>query len=203
MLKNIKMMLKDSKILHPTVIMTVSSLFIPLSVWAGTPISNSTSDSTNNTYIGLKGGMISVDNTQRDELDNSFIYGVYTGYYFNDNFALEMDYSKSTKADISGTLGQGDYQISNYGAYIAYRYPINSNDLHQTSTLYAKSKLGFAGAEIDRKFSQSISFDDVGIAGGLGLGWQVKPNFAIETEFNMLSSDIDNKSITFGTHFQF
>lgn len=154
---------------------------------------------SNQGYIGIKGGLLSASSNQSSDMDNTFIYGAYAGYHFNDKLTLELDYSQSTKADSNNNQNRDEYQITNYGAYLAYRHPMEST----SKGMYAKAKLGVAGAEIDNKVNNLQSFDDVGIAGGLGLGWQLKSNLALETEFNMLSSDIDDKTITLGLHFQF
>lgn len=159
-------------------------------------------DSSNNSnlYFGLKAGQLTIDEEDTKSIDDPMIYGGFMGYQFNDKFGVEVDYLVSSEEKVTTKLGsEGKYEIASYGSYLTYRYPFAD------SNLYAKSKFGFAGAEVKTNYiGASTSNDDVGIAGGLGLGYRFSKNVSFEGEFNMLRSDIiDTNSFTFGTRLQF
>ncbi|WP_350650304.1 outer membrane beta-barrel protein, partial [Pseudomonas sp. HY13-MNA-CIBAN-0226] len=69
--------------------------------------------------------------------------------------------------------------------------------------LYAKGKLGVAKTEVEGDYTAgpvrvSNSTSDTGIAGGVGLGYSVNPDFGIEAEYAMMDSDVDAKLLTVG-----
>ncbi len=172
-------------------IISIASLFLNASAYAFQQ------QQAKNTYIGIKGGQVfDVEDKTNIKTDDSLTYGVYGGYRFNDNVALEVDYTLSKDATSTQGNKKGDYQVSNYGTYLAYRYP-----LAQTS-IYAKGKLGVGGAEIDKACAPSI--DDVGVVGGVGLGWQASKNTQLELEVNTLRSEmLDTNAVTLGMQYQF
>ncbi|MGP5179311.1 outer membrane protein, partial [Psychrobacter aquimaris] len=85
----------------------------------------------------------------------------------------------------------GDIDAKSYGAYGTYRYQFPN------TALYAKGKLGVAKTEIEGNYlvedsnRKTISKDDTSLAGGVGLGYSVNPNFSVEAEYDMLGSDAD------------
>ncbi|MBS9780392.1 MAG: porin family protein [Moraxellaceae bacterium] len=152
---------------------------------------------TRNTYIGIKGGQVfDIEDNKNIKTDDSLNYGIYGGYRFNDKVALEIDYTISKEANSTQGNKKGDYKVSNYGTYLAYRYPFAQ------TAIYAKGKLGVGGAEIDKKYAPSI--DDVGVVGGLGIGWQASKHSQLELEVNTLRSEmLDTNAVTLGMQYQF
>ncbi len=173
------------------VIISIASIFLSVTAHA------TQQQQARNTYIGIKGGQVfDVEDNKNIKTDDSLNYGIYGGYHFNDKVALEIDYTRSQKANSTQGNKKGDYRVSNYGAYLAYRYPFTQN------SIYAKGKLGVGGAEIDKAFAPSI--DDVGAVGGVGLGWQATKNTHLELEFNALRSEmLDTNAVTLGMQYQF
>ena len=144
---------------------------------------------TGQPYVGVKVGQFDLD---VDGADDPTAYGVYGGYNFDPNFGIEAEYVGSDDADYYN----GDINAKSYGAYGTYRYQFPNTGL------YAKGKLGVAKTEVDISvpgFSDSES--DTSLAGGVGLGYSVNPNFSVEAEYDKLGSDAD--LMTVGAHLKF
>ena len=139
---------------------------------------------TGQPYVGVKVGQFDVD---VDGADDPTAYGVYGGYNFDPNFGIEAEYVGSDDADYYN----GDIDAKSYGAYGTYRYQFPNTGL------YAKGKLGVAKTEIEGNYlvkdaeRKSISQSDTSLAGGIGLGYSVNPNFSVEAEYDKLGSDAD------------
>lgn len=151
-------------------------------------------------YVGVKAGKFMVDT---DGLDDPTAYGVYAGYNFDTNFGAEIEYVGSSDTDVNiGNSGiNAEYDLKTYGAYGTYRYAFPN------SGLYAKGKLGLAKAEINASRSdsfgnsESLSGSDSGLAGGIGLGYNVTPNVGVEAEYDYVAEDIT--LLTVGAHYKF
>ena len=139
---------------------------------------------TGQPYVGVKVGQFDLD---VDGADKPTAYGVYGGYNFDPNFGIEAEYVGSDDADYYN----GDIDAKSYGAYGTYRYQFPNTGL------YAKGKLGVAKTKIEGNYLSSnskrntISKDDTSLAGGVGLGYSVNPNFSVEAEYDKLGSDAD------------
>ena len=139
---------------------------------------------TGQPYVGVKVGQFDLD---VDGADKPTAYGVYGGYNFDPNFGIEAEYVGSDDADYYN----GDIDAKSYGAYGTYRYQFPNTGL------YAKGKLGVAKTEIEGNYlvkdaeRKSISQSDTSLAGGVGLGYSVNPNFSVEAEYDKLGSDAD------------
>nr|ACY02909.1 OmpA domain protein [Psychrobacter sp. J466] len=113
---------------------------------------------------------------------------------------MEVEYVGSSEESINVSGVNVDYDLKTYGIYGTYRY------VFPNTALYAKGKLGFAKAEINVEAngfggSASDSDSDTGVAGGIGLGYLVNPNIAIEGEYAIVAEDID--LLTIGANFKF
>ena len=110
---------------------------------------------------------------------------MYGGYNFDPNFGIEAEYVGSDDTDYRG----GDIDAKSYGAYGTYRYAFADTGI------YAKGKLGVARTEIEASNTTGNLFNgtdkDTDIAGGVGLGYSVNPNFSVEAEYDRLGSDVD------------
>ncbi len=137
---------------------------------------------TGQPYVGAKVGQFDLDYAGADK---PTAYGGYAGYNFEPNFGMEAEFVGSDDADYRG----GDIDAKTYGAYGTYRYGFPNTGL------YAKGKLGVARTEVDRSnttfASDSGSDKDTSLAGGVGLGYSVNPNFSVEAEYDKLGSDAD------------
>ena len=139
---------------------------------------------TGQPYVGVKVGQFDAD---VDGADDPTAYGVYGGYNFDPNFGIEAEYVGSDDADYSSLGQNGDVDAKSYGAYGTYRYAFPNTGL------YAKGKLGVAKTEVEGKntLTQNFSDSDTSLAGGVGLGYSVNPNFSVEAEYDKLGSDVD------------
>ena len=153
-------------------------------------------------YVGAKIGQFMID---EGELDDPTAFGAYAGYNFTPEFGMEVEYVGSSEESINISGVNVDYDLKTYGIYGTYRY------VFPNTALYAKGKLGFAKAEIDESVSVTIpgvgsesyseSYSDSGIAGGIGLGYLVNPNIAIEAEYALIAEELD--LLTIGANFKF
>ena len=179
------------KMLHKTLIALATGSLLTVSAQAAITYGNGY---TGQPYVGVKAGQFDLD---VDDADDPTAYGVYAGYNFDPNFGIEVEYVGSDDADYRG----GDIDAKTYGAYGTYRYAFPN-----TNGLYAKGKLGIAKTELEAdydagSFSYSESSDDTGVAGGIGLGYSVNPDFSVEAEYDILDSDVDLWTI--GAHLKF
>jgi len=148
-------------------------------------------------YVGAKIGQFMVD---EGELDDPTAFGAYAGYNFTPEFGMEVEYVGSSEESINVSGVNVDYDLKTYGIYGTYRY------VFPNTALYAKGKLGFAKAEINVEAngfggSASDSDSDTGVAGGIGLGYLVSPNVAVEAEYAVVAEDLD--LLTIGANFKF
>lgn len=152
-------------------------------------------------YVGAKFGQFDLDDeANTSELDKPTAYGVYAGLNLTniDNVGVEVEYITSSDADITSNGIKGEYDMSTIGVYGTYRYPFANN-------LYAKGKLGVARSEAKANFTdgETVTTKDTGIAGGIGLGYQLNSNIAIEGEYDIINNDDDASLLTIGAHFLF
>ena len=153
---------------------------------------------TGQPYIGAKVGQFNLD---YEGADDPTAYGIYGGYNFDPNFGIEAEYVGSGDADYSYRGYNGDVDAKSYGAYGTYRYAFPNTGL------YAKGKLGVAKTEVEATGTNALGFrvnpneSNTGIAGGIGLGYSVNPDFAVEAEYDILDSDVD--LLTIGAQLKF
>ena len=147
---------------------------------------------TGQPYVGVKAGQFDLD---LNGADDPTAYGVYGGYNFDPNFGVEAEYVGSDSADYKG----GDIDAKTYGAYGTYRYAFPNTGI------YAKGKLGVAKTEVEASNTTlglyNGSDSDTSLAGGVGVGYSVNPNFSVEAEYDMLGSD--TTLMTVGAHLKF
>ena len=148
---------------------------------------------TGQPYVGVKVGQFDLD------VDNSSkptAYGVYGGYNFDPNFGVEAEYVGSSDADYNG----GDIDAKSYGVYGTYRY------YFPNTALYGKAKLGVARTKVEGDYNRNNvrnNYNDssTSVAGGLGLGYSINPNFGVEAEYDIQNSDAN--LMTVGAHLKF
>lgn len=160
-------------------------------------------------YIGAKVGQYDADGAD----DEATSYGIYGGAKFTPNFGVEAEYLTTNDADAfkDGTESS-EYNGQVYGLYATYDYAFPN-----TGGLYAKGRLGIAKNEIEVDYkdtaypedNENFSESDTGIAGGLGLGYNIAPNAAIEVAYEWYPTiesdgdDVDVNGITLGANFKF
>ena len=154
-------------------------------------------------YIGAKVGQYDLDGAK----DKGTSYGVYGGAKFTPNFGLEAEYLTTSDEDLNDVQ---EYSADTYGVYATgdYAFP-------NTGGLYGKGRLGIAKNEVDVEgkgiaSGLKTSGSETGVAGGLGLGFNVAPNASIEAMYNWypsietdLGEDLDASGVTLGAHLKF
>ncbi|AWT50065.1 cell envelope biogenesis protein OmpA [Psychrobacter sp. YP14] len=157
-------------------------------------------------YIGAKIGQYDLD----DADDEALSYGVYGGAKFTPNFGIEAEYLTTSDEDFAPG---SEYSADVYGLYGTYDYTFPG------SQMYAKGRLGVAKNKVDvdakNAAGQFASYNgkhsDTGIAGGLGLGYNIAPNAAVELAYDWYpkvenvgsKGDLDASGITLGANFKF
>lgn len=155
-------------------------------------------------YAGVKVGQYDAE----DADDEALSYGVYGGYKFTPEFGVEAEYLTTNDADVyDDSFEKLEYSGEVYGLYATYDY------LLPNTALYAKGRLGIAKNELevdytdkeDSFYNDNVSASETGIAGGIGLGYNVTPMASVEAMYNYYPSveDIDVDGITLGAHFKF
>ncbi len=155
-------------------------------------------------YAGVKIGQYSPDEAD----DDAFSYGVYGGYKFTPEFGVEAEYLTTNDADaFEDEFEKSEYSADVYGLYATYDY------VFPNTALYAKGRLGVAKNEIDVDYTDnfdtrendSFSESDTGVAGGLGLGYNLTPMASVEAMYNFYPSieELDISGITLGAHLKF
>ena len=156
-------------------------------------------------YAGVKVGQYSPDESG---VDDAVSYGVYGGYKFTPEFGVEAEYLTTNDADaFEDEFEKNEYSADVYGLYATYEYAFPN------TALYAKGRLGIAKNEIDADYTDkedssendSSSFSDTGIAGGLGLGYNITPTASFEAMYNIYPQvdDVDVGGFSLGAHFKF
>lgn len=149
-------------------------------------------------YVGAKVGKFDLD---VDGAKDPTAYGIVAGYNFDPNFGVEAEYVGSDDADFNN----GDIDAKTYGAYGTYRYGFPNTGL------YAKGKLGVARTKVEGDYTTNVgntqirtntySDSKTSLAGGVGLGYSVNPNFGLEAEYDILNGDTN--LMTVGANLKF
>ena len=145
-------------------------------------------------YVGVKGGTMMVD---LSEYDDASSLGVLLGYRITDDssgsVAVEAEFTNSSSSDITVLGKTGNWDINTFAGYLTYRTPGN---------LYLKGKIGFLNEDINVNIvGANISGSDSGLSIGVGGGWKLGTNAALELEYTVIEQDINFLSL--GVNFSF
>lgn len=137
-------------------------------------------------YLGLKVGSMMVDVSG---FDDASAVGFVAGYKFFDNaggsVAIEGEYNDSSSADIKGFPAKWD--IRTVAVYLAYR---------SAGDLYFKGKAGYLDEKVTASgFGTTISGSDSGLSVGVGGGWKMGKQAALELEFTIIEEDVNYLSL--------
>ena len=153
-------------------------------------------------YVGAKIGQYDLDGAD----DEATSYGIYGGAKFTPNFGMEAEYMTTSDEDYNSAY---EYSADVYGLYGTYDYTFPG------SQMYAKGRLGVAKnkVEFDSRVHNVADFDKskTSVAGGLGLGYNLAPNAAVELAYDWYpkienvgnKGDLDASGITLGANFKF
>ncbi|WP_201544477.1 porin family protein [Psychrobacter sp. H7-1] len=158
-------------------------------------------------YIGAKIGQYDLDKADNEAMS----YGIYGGAKFTPNFGVEAEYMTTNDEDFTRGANKSEYSADVYGLYGTYDYTFPG------SQMYAKGRLGVAKNKVDID-SKSLAYNrydgkksDTGIAGGLGLGYNLAPNAAVEVAYDWYpkvdnvadKGNLDASGVTLGANFKF
>ena len=137
-------------------------------------------------YGGVGVGIMNIDIHNADRLYNGTLQ---MGYHFNNNLALELQYTDSlTEGDINYNYGyyrsSVSYSVQTLAAYGVYR---SSGDV------YFKGKAGVLREKV-------LSAKDTGVSAGVGVGFRISDSAALEFEATIIEKDINffSAAINFG-----
>lgn len=153
-------------------------------------------------YLGAKIGQYDLDTAK----DDATSYGVYGGAKFTPNFGVEAEYMTTSDEDYNNGY---EYGADVYGVYGTYDYTFPG------SQMYAKGRLGVAKNKVnfDSKVTNlaNTSSSKTSVAGGVGLGYNLAPNAAVELAYDwypeveapVTGEKLDANGITLGANFKF
>ncbi len=182
-----------------------------IALFAGAVSANAAYDfNSGKPYVGVKAGQVSFVDRWNNRIDN-WGYGVYGGYEFNGNAGLELEYQRTAPKNLgsnaelieNGTISaRSDISIDSYGLYGSYRYQLESLPIYLKGRLGITKNTGTAtdsitvvettetkdGANIKNQTTnkQSWVLEQTGLAGGIGVGYQVSPSVSVEIGYNRL-----------------
>lgn len=139
-------------------------------------------------YIGAKAGILQSDAPGFDDGVNAGAYGGYNLLGKNSHFAADLSggtlavEGEVTLTILEGDAAAGDWNLTSFGAYAAYRHPL-------TDYFYLKGKLGLVRYDLDTSVASVSSGSDTALAAGIGAGWKIGPG-SLEIEITTYESDI-------------
>jgi hypothetical protein len=153
-------------------------------------------------YFGAKAGLMDADITGFDSAIAAGIYGGYNMIGKDAQFAADLHGGVlAVEAELDMTISKGgagaagDWDITSYGVYAAYRQPLSE-------AFYLKAKFGLVAYDIGTT-GTSTSPDtgsNASLAMGLGAGWNVGPG-SLELEFTTYNSNVVFTSLGFHMSF--
>ncbi len=135
-------------------------------------------------YIGVKAGSFLVD---LDGADDPEPFGVQLGYDFGQNLSLEFEYNTGS-ADYTGFGSTVDMDLTTMAIYATFR---------SEGQGYFLTKIGFLKEELElSNASASENIDDTGLSYGIGGGFKLGDQFALEAEYTIIEQDVDYFGLT-------
>ena len=128
-------------------------------------------------YLGLKAGSLIIDVSG---IDNATMLGFQAGYDMGNNWSVEFEYTAG-----EAEAGSTDVDATNTAVYTTYRSAYVRG--------YFLGKVGFLKEELD---GGGVSESDTGLSYGLGSGFNVNKQFAIEAEYTIVEEDADLFAVT-------
>ena len=169
-------------------ISTIRTLFVTLALLAVTLGGSQIASAAENekTLFGKKakgkwiiGVKLAKIDTNVEEIKDADGVGVVLAYEFDKliggsgTSTVEFEYISGNQTDI---LGIADYDSDIANLFFTYRSP---------GILYYKAKLGLSYSTLEiSAFGDSFDTDDVSIAGGIGLGYQIGDYGVVELEYS-------------------
>lgn len=163
-------------------------------------------------YVGQPYAGVKVGQYSPEDGEDATSYGVYGGYKMANNFGVEAEFLGTSDETLEDDAEvKIEYNGKVYGLYGTYDYAFPNTGLYAKGRLgVAKNEIEFNGKDKIDGQTASASVSDTGIAGGVGLGYNVTPMASVEAMYNMYptidsddTGDIDVSGITLGAHLKF
>ena len=140
-------------------------------------------------YVGALVGAVDFDAPGFDRAYNVGVYGGYNMLGKDSHFAADLAggtlavEGQVTLTAAKGDAGlAGDWDMTSFAAYAAYRHPI-------TNAFYLKGKLGLARYDINTDFASKYSGVETALSAGVGAGFKVGPG-RLEAEVTTHQGDV-------------
>ncbi|MCK7576750.1 MAG: outer membrane beta-barrel protein [Chromatiales bacterium] len=183
--------------------MKTKTLAIAVAVAAGLAATGA-AQAAGKIYVGAKFGLLDYNESG---FDNAFSVGGYGGYnllgkdaHWDADLAggtLAVEGEVTLTAIQGDTDFSGDWSMTSFGAYAAYRQPL-------TDSFYLKGKLGLVSYDVETDFPVTVPGVDTGretaLSAGIGAGWKVGPG-NIEAELTTHEGNV--LFISAGFHMNF
>ena len=142
--------------------------------------SSSYNDKAEGLYLGANYGYLRVDGDDEFE-DDKDAYQLYTGYSFNEHFAIEGSYLDF------GDYGNDAISASTDGFTLGLRAGL---PITESLNLYVKG--GQLWYETDYRVTSFRSdYENEGLFAGLGLGYKLTENLSIKFDYTLYDVDLD------------
>jgi len=167
--------------------MKTRNLVIPLALLGGLAVAG-TAQAAGKIYVGAKGGLVQADHSGFDDTFNIGVYGGYNMFGKDSQFAADLKggtlavEGEVTLSVAKGDAPGGEWDLTSYAAYAAYRHPLTDN-------FYLKGKVGLVHYDLDTNVAVSNTGTNNALAAGIGAGWKVGPG-SIEAEITTYESDV-------------
>lgn len=149
-------------------------------------------------YIGAKAGQIILDDSGLDSYDNANAIGAVIGYQATPSVGIEVEYIGSKDADIVNSGVAAEYNASTYGLYGTYKYGFTN------LPIYALARVGVAKVRVEtNELGDKYKYEESGIAGGFGMGYNVTSAVNVEAQYNMFDNDADARIWSVGANYKF
>lgn len=174
------------------------NLVISLALLGGLTVAG-TAQAAGKIYVGAKGGVVQADNSGFDDTFNVGVYGGFNMLGKDSQFAADLNggtlavEGEVTLSVAKGDAPGGEWDMTSYAAYAAYRHPLTDN-------FYLKGKLGLVHYDLDTAVAVSNSGTNNALAAGIGAGWKVGPG-SLEAEITTYESDVLFVSVGFHMNF--
>ena len=151
-------------------------------------------------YVGLRGGWTNVedacssDNSECN--DETFGYGLYTGYQFTSWFALEAAVTDYGSPDAS--YGVSDVSADIWGSELS---GVFSYDVSEETDAYLRIGAAYQGIDKESTWGGKQASNKWGMVSAVGLNYRLSKNWALRGEYQFIDGIGDEEVMQADMHF--
>ncbi|NRD71905.1 TonB-dependent receptor [Shewanella sp. VB17] len=151
-------------------------------------------------YVGLRGGWTNFQdacsNSNSECNNDTFGYGLYTGYQFTSWFALEA--ALTDYGSIDASYGFNNVSTDIWGSELTgvFSYAISSN-----FDTYLRVGAAYQDIEKTSSWENELSSNEWDIVSAVGLDYRLSPNLSIRGEYQFIDGIGDNNVMQADMHF--